>query len=207
MTQVMNPPNPTETISPDGKVVGPRGARAHKKWEPKKWLPIYEAIVALSCTGLDNEEVGKRFGYGKQQVSNILNTPQGKKLRELIASRVREMNIVSLEDKMAFIQNNALRNVADVIADDTGVIREKAPLALFDRSLAFLKSSGALKGDNPNSPPATHSSVTNVNQMSVMVISNEAKALLSEGMEKAKRVAEIHGNGSVQLPANTNING
>jgi hypothetical protein len=181
-----------EQITPDGKIIGPRGAKAFKRWEPKTWLPIYEAIVALSCTGLSNEEVGKRFGYGKQQVSNILNTPQGKKLREIIANRIREANLLTLEDRMAFIQANALKNIEGVLADETGIIAEKAPLALFDRSLAFLKASGALKGDNPIPPAGQSQLVGNAKQVNVMVISQEAKALLSEGLSKAQEVKQLH---------------
>lgn len=188
----------TLKLTEDGRVTGPRGAKAHKRWEPKNWLPIYEAIVALSCTGLSNEEVGKRFGYGKQQVSNILNTPQGKKLRELIANRIREMNLVTLEDRLGFIQANAFKNIDSVIADEDGSIRERAPLALFDRSLAFLKSSGALKGDQPTLP-ATNPLVGNAKTVNV-VLSPEANQLLREGLSKAKEVEEIHAN---ILPATT----
>ena len=180
-----------KVISPEGKVTGPRGASAHKRWEPKQWLPVYEAIVALSCTGLSNDEVGKRFGYGKQQVSNILNTPQGKKLKELIANRIREMNLLTLEDRMAFMQKNALGNVDKVLADEDGTIMQRAPLALFDRSLAFLKSSGALKGDIPQSSGNTL--VGNAKTVNV-VLSPEANQLLRDGLSKAKEVEVIHGN-------------
>jgi hypothetical protein len=190
-----------EVISPEGKVTGPRGASAHKRWEPKQWLPIYEAIVALSCTGLSNEEVGKRFGYGKQQVSNILNTPQGKKLKELIANRIRDMNLLTLEDRMAFMQKNALGNIDKVLADEDGTIIQRAPLALFDRSLAFLKSSGALKGDQPI-PPASNPLVGNAKTVNVLMapLSQEANQLLRDGLSKAKEVEVIHGN---ILPAAT----
>jgi hypothetical protein len=180
-----------QVISPEGKITGPRGASAHKRWEPKQWLPIYEAIVALSCTGLSNEDVGKRFGYGKQQVSNILNTPQGKKLKELIANRIREMNLLTLEDRMAFMQKNALGNIDKVLADEDGTIIQRAPLALFDRSLAFLKSSGALKGDIPQSSGNTL--VGNAKTVNV-VLSPEANQLLRDGLSKAKEVEVIHGN-------------
>jgi hypothetical protein len=180
-----------QVISPEGKITGPRGASAHKRWEPKQWLPIYEAIVALSCTGLSNEHVGKRFGYGKQQVSNILNTPQGKKLKELIANRIREMNLLTLEDRMAFMQKNALGNIDKVLADEDGTIIQRAPLALFDRSLAFLKSSGALKGDIPQSSGNTL--VGNAKTVNV-VLSPEANQLLRDGLSKAKEVEVIHGN-------------
>lgn len=190
-----------ETLAEDGRVTGPRGAKAHKRWEPKQWLPVYEAIVALSCTGLSNEEVGKRFGYGKQQVSNILNTPQGKKLKELIANRIREMNLLTLEDRLAFMQKNALGNIDKVLADEDGKILERAPLALFDRSLAFLKSSGALKGDMPTQP-ASSPMIGNAKTVNVLMapLSQEANSLLREGLAKAQEVENIHAN---ILPATT----
>lgn len=188
----------TETLTEDGRVTGPRGAKAHKRWEPKEWRPVYEAIVALSCTGLSNEEVGKRFGYGKQQVSNILNTPQGKKLREIIANRIREMNLLTLEDRLAYMQKNALANMDKVLADEDGRLLERAPLALFDRSMSFLKASGALKGEQL--PPATNPLVGNAKTVNV-VLSPEANQLLREGLSKAKEVEVIHGN---LIPAATN---
>ena len=190
-----------EVLTPDGRVTGPRGAKAHKRWEPKQWKPIYEAIVALSCTGLSNEEVGKRFGFGKQQVSNILNTPQGKKLREIIANRIREMNLLTLEERLAFMQKNALTNMDKVLADEDGRLLERAPLALFDRSMSFLKATGAMKGEQL--PPASNTLVGNAKTVNVLMapLSQEANALLREGISKAKEVEVIHGDKSI--PATT----
>lgn len=171
-----------------GKVVGPRGAKGYKRWTPKEWLPIYEAIVALSCTGLSNEEVGKRFGYGKQQVSNILNTPQAKKMRELINDKLRKDNIAGLTDRLDRMQEAAMKHIEHVL--DRPSEDFKNPLAIFDRSLAFLKSSGKLASDTPAA--TIGGNITNIR--TAMILSTPAAEMLNEGLTKANQVKVIHGN-------------
>ncbi len=170
----------------DGKVTGPRGARITKRWEPKEWLPIYEAIVALSCTGLSNEVVGARFGYGKQQVSNILNTPQGKKLKLLIAERIRNENSASVVDRVAAIQEKALQRVEAVMFDDDRA--EKQPLAIFDRSMEILKS-GLLKDKTPIAPDGNN---THIDKAVFINMKPEQIQQLDDGLRKADQVRVIH---------------
>lgn len=186
----------------DGKVTGPRGAKAFKKWEPKEWRPEYEAMVALSCTGLANKDVGARFGYGAQQVSNILNTIQGKKLKEIIKERIRLSTIESAHERMGILQDNAMKNIETIIADEDNVIKTKAPLALFDRSLQILKATGAIKSDTAplqqNGQPLI-GSVGTINH-NTMVLSPEAAALLNEGSAKADMVKKLHGGPVTVVP-------
>lgn len=180
-----------ETIGVDGKVIGSkRGAKAFKRWVPKEWRPEYEAIVALSCTGLNNEEVGRRFGYGKQQVSNILNTPQAIKLREIIVIRLREKHTESFGERLSKLNAKALERVEAVIESDDYF--EKSPLAIFDRSVTFLKSQGVMK-----SPESINSGPTIGNVIGkAMIMTSEAANILSEGLRKANEVKVLHSGDS-----------
>lgn len=177
----------TGMLIEDGKVVGPkRGARITKKWVPKEWRPEYEAITALSCTGLSNEALGKRFGYGKQQISNILNTPQAKKLREIIVERLRNSNNNTITDRVANIRDVAFKRVEAVLADDKQFA--KTPLAIFDRSLAVLKSTGVAKTDGIGEHPVQ--SVTNIKN--AMIVSHQAASLINEGLAKSEEAKRLN---------------
>ena len=182
----------SETLLEDGRITGPRGAKAFKKWTPKKWKPEYEIVVSLSCTGLSNEEVGKRTGYGKQQVSNIINTPQGQKLIQIITERLHKANAINVTERVERLQQAALKHVEYIL--DTPTDQFKNPLAIFDRSLAFLKSTsgGKFVSDTGN----TTNNVVNANIANAMILSPEAKNLLTEGLDKANQVKVIH-DGSI----------
>lgn len=179
-----------DTLDNDGKVVGKRGAKAYKKWVPKEWRPEYEAIVALSCTGLSNKEVGARFGYGPQQVSNICNTPQGKKLKEIISERLRVANVATFEERFAALGEVALKNIEDVLGNEG--VKSKAPLAIFDRSMSVLKALGKVRRED--NPPVAPNGVPLVgNAKSVMILTHDADKALAAGLQKAQQAKLLHG--------------
>lgn len=183
-----------ETKVVEGKYQGTRGARITKRWEPKEWLPIYEAIVALSCTGLSNEEVGKRFGYGKQQVSNILNTPQGKKLKQVIRNRVNDANIQTIAQRVANLQDNALKRVETIINDEDMFdnMSTAAKMIIFDKSLAVLKS-GILKEQGPATPMIPGSgAVQNIDKAIFMQVTSSQADQVAEGLMMADRAKALH---------------
>lgn len=165
----------------NGKFVSPRGARITKKWEPKEWRPEYEAIVALSCTGLSNTALGERFGYGKQQISNILNTPMGVKLREIIVSNLRATNNKTLGSRLDNLKENALQRVESVMKDDK--LFERAPLAVFDRSIAILKTTGVVSEKNESSG--------NTYIQNAMILNGAESSTLKEGLKKADEVKKL----------------
>ena len=178
-----------EVLAADGKVIGPRGAKAFKKWEPKKWLPIYEAIVALSATGLSNEEVGRRFGYGAQQVSNIRNTPQGKALMEIIRQKIHDEQTMSIGERLAKINENALRHVENLMAMDPSDF--KNPLPVFDRALAVLKSTGKVAGEQ--SAATGGNTTVNVHNNTAMILPSPQAERLREALALSNQVKVIHG--------------
>ena len=176
----------------DGKIVGEKtGARITKRWVPKEWRTEYEAMVALSCTGLSNEEVGKRFGYGKQQVSNIINTPAGKKLKEILLARLRLSNEESFTERISTLQEKALKNIEEVMNEEE--LLGRAPLAMFDRSAKFLSNTTAkgFRSDGlaASSAPQVAGSV-NI-QNNTVIVNGVSRDALAEAVNKSNRVKEL----------------
>lgn len=162
-----------------------------KRWVPKKWDPIYDQMVLLSCMGLSHKAIGDKFGYGQQQVCNILNTDQAKVLKESIINHIRETGI-TLGDRLARIEESALKNIEHALTDED--IRKKAPLAVADRSIAFLKGLGKLEGDKQKE-------IKNTN----VFIGENLAAKLIAGMDKANEAALLHNGVEVKaLPAGEN---
>lgn len=164
-----------------------RGAKATKRWSPKEWRPEYTAIVALSCTGLSNEAVGKHFNYSKQQISNILNQPEAIKIREVISTNLLETSKLSMADRMIKLQSKALERVETVLNDEE--MAHRSPMQIFDRAFKFLQASSPELSPE-NSP--TGNSTTNIQNNIVL---NEALAnKLIQGLDLAQRVKDVHAN-------------
>ena len=155
-------------------------AYTSKKWDPKEWHPVYEQVVALSAAGWSNERVGNMVGLGKQQVSNILTSPKGKqKLQEYI-STVANGAEKSLTARLSRIAEVTVTRVEDYFSNDE--LYMKAPGAMTDRSLKFLKGIGQLRDET--AAPITNNITFKDAQIAVLASamsrSREAKLLSGE---------------------------
>lgn len=155
-----------------------------KRWVPKKWLPIYDQMVALHCVGLSNKAIAERFDYSDQQVCNILGTEQAKIIKGLVHKKMMA-EIEDTGDRFKKIEAAALRNIERVISDES--MLESKPLALFDRSVEILKGIGKLKGsDNPTV------------QNNVFNIASEHAKTLADGITKSNEAMMLHGDVEVK---------
>jgi hypothetical protein len=159
-----------------------RPPRMTKKWEPKKWDPIYEQFVAMSSMGLSNVAIAERFGYTPVHVSNVLNSIQGQRLKKIILDRLRATVSSSIPERLEDIADKTVDRLRDVVTDEE--LFKRSPFAVIDRGLAVLKGLRHLKGD------AEHG---NMNVEKAIVLSNEAAKLITEGLEKSRQAEEIHG--------------
>lgn len=171
----------------------PRGAkrglylRKSPKWSPKKWRPIYDKMVLLQVSGLSNKDIASTLGYTDQQVANILNTKEAEVFRLKISEAVNEKVLESIDAKIKRITVQSIDNVEAVIFNKD--ILEKAPLAMLDRSVNFLKAVGKLRGD-----------VNDNRIQNNIIIGKDVEKSLLEGLERANRVAERH-----QIPSKTGV--
>lgn len=167
----------------DGVFVSARGAKSKRRWNPKEWRPEYTAIVAVSCTGLSNEEVGRQFGYTKEHISNILCTEQAVKLRQLINKKLLDTANNSQVERLDRLRDVAMRRIETVLMDDNRA--ESNPLQIFDRSFKFLQATRDLA---PEREMGSGSSQTNIQNN--FVLSDSAASTLSQGITEALKVAE-----------------
>jgi hypothetical protein len=154
--------------------------KKREKWVPKKWKPKYENIVLFSASGKSNGEIAAAIGYTEQQVSNILNTPQALETLRRICSNAGSKFQQDFGARIESLTDVSLRNVENVLKNDS--LLKNVPLAMFDRSITFLKSAGKLTGER----------VVQNNMTNIMIGADVQKALVT-GLEKATRVMEIHG--------------
>ena len=175
-------------IGPDKKVP----ARLTKKFEPKTWKPIYDQFVFYHCMGKSNIFIADQFKYTPQQVSNILNSTQGKVLKKIIAYNLQQQREQSIGDRMSNVADKFMKRIEEVAEDDE--LFEKAPFAVIDRGLTILKSLSHLKGGS-ESPSSGSSTVINAqinNNQRVTVIGEKAAQELAEAIKFSDEVRALH---------------
>ena len=153
--------------------------RKSPKWTPKKWKPIYEEIVLLSAAGKSNKDIGEFLGYSEQQISNILSCPAAMTKKEEIIVNVSAGFLESEGLELQKVARKCIERVSKVLFDDE--IFEKAPLAIHDRSITFLKAVGKLQ-----------SGYEGTRVQNNIFIGKEVQRNLIDGLEKANRVQELH---------------
>lgn len=159
-----------------------------KRWQPKKWLPIYDAMISLHCAGKSNKEIAETFDYTDQQVSNILCSDQAKAIIAQVALYVRNKVSETAAERMKRLEAAAIANIEHALTSPE--LKEKSPLAVADRSMAFLKGVGKLESGEKRQ------------QNNVIVIASEHSKQLVAGMNLADEALKLHGGVEVRsLPS------
>jgi len=178
-------------MEPTDVVVGSRGAKLVKRWNPKDWRPEYEAMITLCVLGkYTQREVAKQFGYTEAWLSSIFNSEKGKEVKALLIRNTRDAAVGNVTDRLRDVQERALQRMEKVINDDD--IFKRSPLAIFDRSALFLKNTGVIK-DNHAPPVVSAGNVTNIQQNNTLIVSGKSADDLRHGLKKADEVKALHG--------------
>lgn len=157
--------------------------RKFTRWSPQRWEPVHEQMVALSCRGLSNIAIGEMLGYSAQQVSNIINSPQGIELRQQYTAAVRKNLLESAEHTLESLQVTAIDNVRRVLEDKE--LAAASPFAMAKTSMDVLKGLGKMQGDKPSTQQVN-------NTQNNFILSPELQAQLIEGVARATRVLDKH---------------
>lgn len=161
-------------------------------WRPKRWRPEYEAIVALSSTGMSRQAVADKFfemsgtRYTVQHISNILNTPEAKEIQQKTVESIRGQFNETIADRVERVTMKAAGMVEKLLEDEEKY--EASPFNVIDRALAFMRITS-----KPAPAPASNAPTVNVNN-STMVMTAEAAQIMRDGMAKADEVARLYGD-------------
>jgi len=148
------------------------------RWQPKKWIPLYEQMVGLASMGRSNKYIGELFGYTAQQVSNILTSDEGKLVMDVTVERIRDKATVTIADRMEKIADRAVHNIETVLFNQEYL--DKSPFAMVDRSMGLLKGLKKLEGDAPK---------TEINNQ--VLISDKGVETIARAIERAQEVKSL----------------
>lgn len=164
------------------------GKRFTEPWNPQKWKPLYDSILALAVTGLKNKLIAEHLKIDAVTVGLILNSPTGKaKLAEL--QKLKQETIKeTLESRVAALQDKCLSRVETFINSEE--IAENAPVKMFDRAMQVLRGVGTMKAEAPSNS-STPSTVVNNNTLNV-VADRELMGQLNDGVQKALEASKLH---------------
>lgn len=167
----------------------PRGEWTPRvRYRPKKWLPEFNQLVMdyIIIPGCTHEELGKKYGYGKQQILNILNSPQAKLIQEGCAKGIIKYNETNVPIKLAEISQKAIQRVHDFIHDDR--MYSADPFSFIDKTLSITKSIGTFNNGRPESESRGNHTVNNT-QVNV-AIGAEAAELLGKSIALASSLRD-----------------
>lgn len=165
--------------------------KASIRWEPKKWKPLYSQMILLSTMGEKGKKIACLFGYTEVQVSNILNSAQGKIIKGAITDKILTETQAEIPKQMNAAAVLAARRIRDLLENDS--IAEKHPLAMADRALKVLSALGHIKGEGS-------SGNVQINKATFFsALSEEAADRIASALEKSKEASELHGKVGVEV--------
>lgn len=174
----LEPTNP-DAVTGDERVKVPAVSN-RKNWVPKKWEPLFDEWVLRSVLGTSNIAIAAHYGYTRQHVSAVLNTPQAKLLRRQLHDNLRKNIELKTTERIEHIQDKALSRMTQVIDDDQ--LAAAQPFAMFDRSVAILKGTGIFKSDEK----------AGINAKNAIFLAPELAKGILEGIRMADKAKQLN---------------
>lgn len=157
-----------------------------RQWQPTKWIPKYDVIIALYCGGAKQGVIATVSKMTPAQVNSIINSEDGKlKVRDFQVRQQARLES-SMEERIESMQAKALDNVHRVINDE-GLINSD-PFSVFDRSLAYLRGTGKLIADKRPEESTIAKSVT---QNNFFIQNPEVAERVADGLNKVLEVNQL----------------
>lgn len=151
-----------------GRPLG-KGRRGLKKWQPVKWKPLYDEVVALHCASKSNIEIAHRKKITPQQVSNILNCELGITAKARIYIALRKKLGDTMDDRIKAIVDKTVSRTQTVLDDDEYF--KKNPLSTIKIGLAVGRATGHLKDNaSKDGPDNSNTGNTTINNNSLTIL-------------------------------------
>lgn len=111
-------------------------------WEPLKWKPVYEQIVALHMAGYKNVEIAALVDMHPVQIGNILRSNMAKSVIDNLTTKIRRNTASGVTARLEALRETAVRRVEECLTNDE--LAEKNPHAMANMGINFLKGIGSL---------------------------------------------------------------
>lgn len=174
---------------------GKRGPRkTERDWQPKKWLPKYDMIVALYAAGTMSQiAIAKQFRMTPVAIGLIIRSDNGQRYFKALQEKQKERIDKGLNNRLSNLLEQCVDNVERVIHDP--VLINENPFAVFDRSVAVLKGMGKMIEDKPKKFDDEPRVQTNNNTV-IFGTPAIAERILSglEKVEEIRKLQEIKAN-------------
>ena len=151
------------------------------------WKPQHTNVVHLHLQGKNDDEIREITGFSSTAIWNILRTPEAMEIKKQVHSRILDRGLLSIPEKLAAIQFQALENVAEFIGNKE--LKEKNPFAFYDRSVkaAELVTNMTKHGGGVETPSEAR---VNNTQINAFFLTPEQQKQVSAGIERALTVSK-----------------
>lgn len=173
-----------------------KGRRGLKKWQPSRWKPLYDEVVALHCANKSNLEIAHRKGITAQQVSNILTCDQGMIAKSKIYIALRQKLGDTLDERVKSIIDKTVSRTQEVL--DNASLFEKAPLSVIRIGLSVGRSTGHLRANaSKDGPDNSNSGNTTINNNSLTILGSANIEQLMHAIKSSDEARRLNsGTGS-----------
>lgn len=156
-----------------------------KKWNPGKWEPIYDLMVARSIQGFKNTQIALEFGYSPEHISNILTSELAIKAKAAIIQQGRDKIAETFDGRAKQVADLTMKRAHELLTDDDRFI--KNPFSVIQVGLAVTRTMLPEKVIKPDEA----TSVTNITN-NVTVFNNTQLKELNEGLKSLQEVKRLH---------------
>ena len=151
------------------------------RYKPRRWQPEFDLIVLASFQGLANTDIGLKFGYTKEHISNILCSEQAQLVRNNLRDKINKESDVNVTQRMSLLSEKALSRLEAFMDNDK--LAEASPFLFVDRAFKALQVSGG---------SLEKKDITNKVEFNQVNLGNDVFDRLTKALDKSERVQEIH---------------
>lgn len=176
-------------------------------WQPLKWKPAYDLMVAMHISGYSNVEIARQLDYSQVQVGNVLRSDDGKVAIERARREVYKSTSSDISTQIEELKAKSFLRISDALSNEE--LAEKAPLAVAGMGITFLKgigslSDGASKNTNINlSVPVTPGMFADM--IDALRESNELDAARKRVSVTPKQLAEPEADYVIEEPSGSGV--
>lgn len=176
-------------------------------WQPLKWKPAYDLMVAMHISGYSNVEIARQLDYSQVQVGNVLRSDDGKVAIERARREVYKSTSSDISTQIEELKAKSFLRISDALSNEE--LAEKAPLAVAGMGITFLKgigslSDGASKNTNINlSVPVTPGMFADM--IDALRESNELDAARKRVSVTPKQLTEPEADYVIEEPSGSGV--